>query len=443
MAFPEPPQNQRPLWQYLIAPMLFLSLVLHGVILFIPTGASEDALVPPPDPEEDGIAISRIEPPRATSTGSPRSGSANSANDNGAAATARNSVQGGAGQAADRRTSSPRSPARNGAAANRNSARQTERNPASNNDDVADLGNADGPNPRADNVTPPDPRTAFLSFIDIFEGYRGILPVDRNQLQVDADSWLEGVKGDRPALAAANLTIQPLRNFEPIPYLENICLPQAPATAEILVLVEADGTVSGEAFTLKDTGYTHFDEVAASLVSNHDFPSASGPKAYRVTVAVDYDADDCQWPPPGVDVADEFLTLVHSYIGPAGTRPLEAATARQDWLNGLVSQGKLSTAMAANTSAPDFKVPYDLGICLPIAPTPVQFGVLVRGDGSPQGEPKLLRSSGYEVLDQRARAMVSQFDFALGEGDRALVLEIPVDYNPLTNKNLDPSEDRC
>jgi hypothetical protein len=64
MAFPEPPQQNRPLWQYLLAPMLLLSLVLHGVVLFVPTGVSEDALVPPPDPEEDGIAISRIEPPR-------------------------------------------------------------------------------------------------------------------------------------------------------------------------------------------------------------------------------------------------------------------------------------------------------------------------------------------------------------------------------------------
>jgi hypothetical protein len=63
MAFPEPPQQNRPLWQYLLAPMLLLSLVLHGVVLFVPTGVSEDALVPPPDPEEDGIAISRIEPP--------------------------------------------------------------------------------------------------------------------------------------------------------------------------------------------------------------------------------------------------------------------------------------------------------------------------------------------------------------------------------------------
>lgn len=440
MVFPEPPQNKRSLWRYLLAPMLLLSLVLHGVVLFVPTGVSEDALVPPPDPEEDGIAISRIEPPR---TGAAATDSSSDAQGN--------PVSGGRGTAATGRSApagSGRSSGRTGnpgaVAARASQGVQNQRGSTDNdNTEIVTLGNAENPNPSGDAVVPPDPMAAFLSFIDILEGYRGIPAVDEATVSENATTWLELLEEGNPAIAAANLDIQPFRNFPPIPYLENICLPHPPGIAEVLVLVETDGTVNPDIFTLKDTGYTHFDQVAETLVFSHDFPSAGGPKAYRVSVAVAYDDSDCQWPPPNVPVADEYLALVDSYLGRDGTRPLQAATARQDWLDELVSQGKISSPNAQNVSAPDFQVPYDIGFCLPIAPTPIDLGVLVQADGSPVGEPELLRSSGYEIFNDRAKAMVPQFEFSAGEGDRAMVLTVPVDYNPLTNVNVDPDEERC
>ena len=68
-----PTDRARPLWQTLFAPMLLASLGLHGLLLFMPTGASSEAPIPPPDPEQDSIAITRVPPagtadPAATPT---------------------------------------------------------------------------------------------------------------------------------------------------------------------------------------------------------------------------------------------------------------------------------------------------------------------------------------------------------------------------------------
>ncbi|PSN06736.1 hypothetical protein C7293_30800, partial [filamentous cyanobacterium CCT1] len=47
-------------WQILLAPMLLASLGLHGLFLVMPTGVSSEAPIPPPDPEQDSIAITRV-----------------------------------------------------------------------------------------------------------------------------------------------------------------------------------------------------------------------------------------------------------------------------------------------------------------------------------------------------------------------------------------------
>ncbi len=51
-------------WRWLLPPMLLASLGLHGLFLFVPMGASDEDLVPPPDPEEDGIAVTKIDAPQ-------------------------------------------------------------------------------------------------------------------------------------------------------------------------------------------------------------------------------------------------------------------------------------------------------------------------------------------------------------------------------------------
>ena len=56
------PNDSRPRWQRWLAPMLLASLGLHGLILLVPTGASQDEAIPPPDPEQDSVAITRIPP---------------------------------------------------------------------------------------------------------------------------------------------------------------------------------------------------------------------------------------------------------------------------------------------------------------------------------------------------------------------------------------------
>jgi hypothetical protein len=283
--------------------------------------------------------------------------------------------------------------------------------------------------------------TAFLSFFDIMAGYRGIVALESEALRELESSWLEGVKADHDL--PDTLTLQTLRGFDPIPYVEQICLPRSPGTAELLVLVAADGSVNPDILLLKETGYNHFNTVAERMVRQYDFPATPQPSAYRVEMAVNYDPADCQWPPSGVDLPDAFLEVVNSYVGPEQTLPLDAAQAQQRWLSELQTAGKIDQATVTRMSDPDLKVAYPSEYCLPIAPTPMQLGLLLDGEGEPMDRPVLLRSSGYRTFDRQAQRLVADYDFGAGEPSRAVVFNVSVDYNPLTQKTLDGSEEGC
>ncbi|MGB7312515.1 MAG: hypothetical protein WA939_06255, partial [Nodosilinea sp.] len=50
--------------------MLLASLGLHGLVLMLPAGSGGEAVIPPPDPEQDSVAITRVPPAGEPDAGS-------------------------------------------------------------------------------------------------------------------------------------------------------------------------------------------------------------------------------------------------------------------------------------------------------------------------------------------------------------------------------------
>jgi hypothetical protein len=423
---PEPPLQKRPIWHYLIAPMLVVSVGLHGALLMLPTGASDDELVPAPDPEEDGIAITRITSSSTpagsrtssrnssakTNSPSPRNAASSSNNasaENSSARGSRGSASGSRGTRSDpTRSSTP------------------SRHPGGSN--PATTTNA-APNERQ--AAAPDPLVPFLDYFAVFETYRGTVPVEAEEVEALKDLWLSGLKENEVSLADIQPDdIQPLTNLAKISYPAAICLPQAPELAQFLVLVAPDGTVNPDIFPLKDTGYTSFNDQAEAVIRNHDFPNQDVPMAYLVDVAVDYDRETCQWPPAVEAVPDGLWPLLQSYIGPALTTPNQAKAAQERW------RSQLDLPPVTPFDGFEATVSYTLDLCLPIAPGSAQFGIVVQPDGTLQSAPQLLRSTGYETFDTQAQQLVEAIAFPAAATPKVHVLNVPVAYNPLLCESL-------
>lgn len=450
-----PKKRGIPYWRWLLAPMLLASLGLHGLVLFAPVTPSDEELVPPPDPEEDGVAITKIDAPQprnpvaasantGTVTTAPPAPTATPAQSAAAPATRspRNTApptRATATSQSDRPTSaSLNSPSQEGAVPN------FAQIPSVNSPNTAappvggrsTSGDGRTPPSRTETVAGPDP---FEKYIEVFATYNGVKvsPADATEIQT---IWLESFS-DRGS-EFTNLEIEPLPLPEPLPYESNICLPNAPAAAQLLVLVNADGTVDSYQPFMQRTGYRIFDNAAADAVKAYDFPEANSPQAYLAEVAVDYDEADCQWPPQVDKLPDAYFTVLDSYIGPTLTTPAEARTAQENWLKSLRENAAVELPATDDLTAQVFeefapKVPYPLEICLPLEPKDAEFGVVVQPDGSLSMDPVPLRSTGYQNFDDRAKELVTNFDFPEADTTRLLVVEVPVDYNGVNCQPLD------
>jgi|GEM_PF-3527624 len=450
MKLPSLPQSKRPLWQFLLPPMLLLSLGLHGLVLFVPMAPSEEDLVPPPDAEEDGIAITKVDPPGVSRpsllTESPTSVQATpnslpGGSGNGASASSRPPQRAAANRPSDpNRTPSTTSGRRPRAAGTRQSdppeTSATTPNPTVT---VPDLRPDPQANPAGSTVDNPNPsaptvearsqanRTQFLSYTDIFSTYQGLQLNTPEETAERRNLWLRSFTDQGGEYAG--LEIQPLTLPDPIPYESGICLPGSPNTAQMLVLVEADGTLNKDIMTLQSTGYRKFNQAAQRLVETHSFAEAAQPQAYLVDVAVDYDEADCEWPPAFAALPDEYFALLDSYRGPELTTLAEAEEAQADWLTTLTAADRITTAEANELEGFQAQVSYPDNICLPIEPAETRWGVVVDAEGTIQGEAKQLRSTGYGVFDDRAQAIVEGIDFPEAESPQAYVITIPTGYN--------------
>ena len=451
-------------WRWLFPLALLASLGMHGLVLFSPVSPSDDELVPPPDPEEDGIAIIKIDAPQPR----PQAVSPANATDPNAVRTARpaaptaatrapqtaptqgNSASGPA--AAPRRADSStagrgRTPAAN-TRANRNQASQANRPTVP---DLSAVDSVRNPNTPAPNVASPTSSAAtaaassadlFEEYVKVFEAYNGV-KISEEDATTFRQRWLESFR-DRGS-DFADLDVQPLRDFDPLPYASNICLPNSPQAAQVLVMVNADGEVDEYQQFIQRTGYRNFDSAARQAIESHAFPEADTPQAYLAEIEVDYDSDECEWPPEVDKLPDDYFAVLETYVGPTLTTPAEATAAREAWLKTLstAEENELPQTdefVAANFEDFDQKVDYPLAICLPIEPKNTQWGVIVNADGSLNSEPELLRSAGYQNFDDRAKELVENFDFAETGESQLYVVEVPVDYNSVNCQSLDSDE---
>ncbi|NER80814.1 MAG: hypothetical protein F6K42_14835 [Leptolyngbya sp. SIO1D8] len=444
---PKPPKH-RPLWQFLLPPMLLISLGLHGIVLFTPVAPSEDDLVPPPDPEEDGIAITKIDAPSARATtsqrddGTVKTAPSNSRNrNNQAGARNNNSRQNNdANRSNQQRSNRANNSSRNQQQArNRDRPNQQSNQPSNRQDSVPDLSDVqsvDNPNPTAPTVAVSVPGLSevsnpFEEYFEVFKGYRG-QTITPEQGTEQKDLWLSGLT-QRDA-AYANLEIQSLKDIGQVPYEAKVCLPNPPAAAQVLVLVEADGNLDDDRLLVQTTGYRGFDRAARDLVKQHTYPDIAAPQAYLVEVEVDYDESDCQQPQEVINLPPEYFGLLEDYIGPDFTTIADAKAAEEAWLKTLNESGDIEFTEAEEPTAAELaafavQVDYDLGICLPIAPLDARWGVLVNPDGTLNGEPAPLRSTGYSSFDVRSKELVENYDFPETETPQAYGLDVSVDYN--------------
>ncbi len=451
------PSNRRPLWQFLLPPMLLLSVGLHGLVLFIPVAPSEDELVPPPDPEEDGIAITKIEPPE-TRPARPQAPGGTVKTQPGTAkstTTAKNSTptngrprNSGSSSSTNRGQSNGRRPNNNasnnnasGNNANGSSGRNTDTSPAVLPPDSRVTTPGLPPAP-----TEASPADRLEEYVEVFASYQGLEQLDPTELQQREANWLSSFTGGENGATYQGLTVTLLSEIGKVPYGAKICLPGTPNVAEILVVVEADGTLNRDRMQLQSTGYREFNQVAQNLVRTHTFPNTGQPAAYRVAIPVDYDANDCIWPPEQTPLPAEYFALLKTYTGPAGTTPNDLEAAQTKWLETLKEEENLTLpTVNPRTQDPEFpelknfqaKVNYPLNICLPIAPKTAVWGVVVNPDGTIRGDIQPLRSTGYSAFDTRSKALVEAFSFPTAESAQVYAVEVPVDYNSLLCQKLD------
>jgi NADH dehydrogenase/NADH:ubiquinone oxidoreductase subunit G len=108
----------------------------------------------------------------------------------------------------------------------------------------------------------------------------------------------------------------------------------------------------------------------------------------------------------------------------------------------MVRNEAIANAQASILEDFQERVAYPNNICLPIEPEAAQLGVVVNADGRLQGEPQPLRSTGYAVFDDRAKALVKDFEFPKAATSQAYVVVVQTAYNsvncqPLTSQTFD------
>ncbi|MGF1457941.1 MAG: hypothetical protein ACFBSG_02845 [Leptolyngbyaceae cyanobacterium] len=436
-------------WRWLLAPMLLVSVGLHGLVLFTPVGPSDDDLLPPPDPEEDGIAITKIDAPTPrVSTPPTNAGTVKTAPQTQTAARPSGATT------ASRRSSG----AAQGTRSNSQSSVSSQRSRASGTSaqpqvpDLSDVPSADNPNPpnpdvgrstsgigRTPGANTASGPTPFEQYIAVFAEYNGVKVSDEDAAAAQM-TWLESFS-DRGA-EFTNLEIEPLDGLDPLPYEANICLPSAPRKAQLLVLVDAEGTVDPYQPFVQRTGYRNFDNAAADQIRQYSFPDTDEPKAYLAEVSVDYDADGCEWPPDVDKVPAEYFAVLDQYVGPDLTTPRDAKAAQERWIKSLEEAENVDLPSEGELMAEEFEdfepeVPYPVEICLPIEPKDAEWGVVVNPDGSLVNEPFQIRSTGYQNFDETAKELVSTFEFPEAESVKLYVIEVEVDYNSV---NCQPTD---
>lgn len=295
--------------------MLLASLGIHVGLLLLPMAASNDEALPPPDLEQDNIAITRIPPtapsnPRALASTPvaaaqirPTPTTAPLPAQSGATATSsRPTTQGTRQNRTDRGVRShPSTPLSQGAVPNLNqSSRSVSPNPP-----ALPLPSVEPQpfNPMIHQRLLAHAQTLTLPPIQIAQLAGGLSqwyaysPANTSGTDFSANlsRWIEAVK---QAAAQPNLWNEPLEPPLTVEHYRRVCLMPAPQTAVVGVVVSPSGALQGEPTLLQSTGYGFLNTVVLDAVKRNSFPAPGELKAYTVdvTVRVDYGSLDCLKP---------------------------------------------------------------------------------------------------------------------------------------------------
>lgn len=307
------PKTDRPLWQILWAPMLLASLGLHGLLLLLPA-SSEDVVIPPPDPEQDSVAITRIPP-----AGSPDAAATATA-PLAAVAPRANAVPQPVAAQPNSAPGRPPSVTQPRPAAARPAPSGSRPAPAAN-------GAAAAPTPPAATPPPPPPSAPATSrpLFDAAMGERLLayvaslnLPQDqvdratesiqnrfgfnaaavtRDALSTNQRQWEAEI---RQETGIADLTPELDRTSFSTVYPQRVCLTEDPGEVRIGALVNPDGTWRGEPTLLRSSGYGALDRKALQEIKTHEFAPGDGIRAQVLTVStsVSYGTRPCLDPNP-------------------------------------------------------------------------------------------------------------------------------------------------
>lgn len=309
-----PPEQSRPLWQRLLAPMLLASLGLHGLLLLLPTGTGEDALVPPPDPEQDSIAITRVPPAGESEVA-------------GAAIPPSGPLQGQPAIAAQRPVAA--AAARSAVVQSRSQPR-SQRRPAAAPADRSQPGPPPAANPPAARPSTPatPPPTAPSSTQPLFDGelgpqllaYVAALNLPQAKVERAAESiqnrfsfnaaavtgdtfdtnrntWVSALRQDT---GIADLSPEINRSEFSTVYPQRVCLTDAPGKIAVGAVANPDGSWRGAPTLLRSSGYGALDRKALQEIQRHRFAPGDGIKAYVLTIdtSVDHGGRPCLNPNP-------------------------------------------------------------------------------------------------------------------------------------------------
>lgn len=344
--------SKRPLWQF-IAPMLLISLALHGAFLLIPVASSDDEVLPPPDPEQDNIAITRIPPttPTAAATPAPATGqparggqaakslAATNSSSRATGTTARtgqasqssaqNTASTPGGQAQQRHSNVPSAPIAdlsatggNNAATN-NSANSAANNPAisnpsASNSEAGDTASAAAAARNTPAVTPPNPGVPLpvtsprpfdpvtyqrlLAYAQTLTrpaqqinqlaqtlGQRYAYSPENTGGEVYGQNLNQWLETVRAATGQPDLWNESLEPNLVLQSRQRVCLDPPPQEAAVGLVVSPTGQLQGEPTLLQSTGYPFLNAAILETVKMQTFPRAAEQKAYVWKVNIDID----------------------------------------------------------------------------------------------------------------------------------------------------------
>ncbi len=315
--------------------MLLMSLGLHGLLLLLPIGGADQAVMPGPDPEPDSVTITRV-PPDDRSTEPPLPVSA--------VPSQGSSIAPAAGVGAPAPVSQP--PAANPARspAPRPTPPPSPAPPAPADTSLPDTSLPDTSPPDTTPAAPPEPTLAeppdtpppassIAPSQSLFDTSLGEQLQELNLPQAQIERVLASIQerfvydaeAASPAAYEANLSAwttalqqQPgLASVVPqayptplsVTYYQRACLPETPGTAKIGAVVNPAGEPQTRPVVLQSSGYGVIDRLVMNRVRTHTFPQTADPRAYTLEVdtQVNHGQNDCLKPdnlPEGLRARD-------------------------------------------------------------------------------------------------------------------------------------------